>query len=335
MAPLSHLSMTHQEPLDSIQASLALSSEDEFQALLSPLRQLREQELARIASVGDIREMGGSHDQSTVANHISHCAVDLGLILGEVGNLAVLLCISGISEEYNTLNLLLDIIRELGDRIIHDGSSLTRFLMRLAFCWKLKTGYSENIWRALTYLYPPATICVSGHLLTACLKRPSASVIAAGEVFPGRALERRSAVYAGPTPWQATWPVLAIFRSLQTAGPVEMPYLAKWASNTFIAFWRNSITKRTIRPGSVEARAKMNVIGLQSPSRSSFPLFSTKRQCSVWSILNSRWGELRVFNVEHTLSLLNGNGACNDRSSKSQKKTKIHDCRVKDWLVRK
>ena len=59
--------------------------------------------------------MGGSHDESTIANQITHCTVDLGLILGEVGNLAMLLGVSGISKKYNSLDFLLDVVRELGD----------------------------------------------------------------------------------------------------------------------------------------------------------------------------------------------------------------------------
>lgn len=51
-----------------------------------------------------------------------------------------------------------------------------------------------------------------------------ASLIAAGEVFSGSALEGRSAVYLGPTPWKATCPAFALLRSLHRAGPVDSPW---------------------------------------------------------------------------------------------------------------
>jgi hypothetical protein len=47
--------------------------------------------------------------------------------------------------------------------------------------------------------------------------------MAAGEVLSGSAFDGRSAVYLGPTPWQATLPGFDVFRSLQTAGPTELP----------------------------------------------------------------------------------------------------------------
>lgn len=89
--------------------------------------------------------------------------------------------------------------------------------------------------------------------------------MAAWDVPSGRAFDGRSAVYLGPTPWQATSPDLANFNRLQTAGPVEMP----WVYEYFHVNHRG--LELTRRPGSVEARAKINVMGLQGPSRSSSP----------------------------------------------------------------
>lgn len=45
-------------------------------------------------------------------------------------------------------------------------------------------------------------------------------------VFLGRKFDAKSAVYAGPTPWQATFPVSLAFKPPHTAGPTEIPYAA-------------------------------------------------------------------------------------------------------------
>lgn len=100
-----------------------------------------------------------------------------------------------------------------------------------------------------TDLYPPATICVSGHLLAASSNNPFASSIASSDVPAGREFAASVAWYLGPTPWHATFWLRALLRLLQTAGPVEPPR----------------------RPCSVEARAKIKVTGWQGPVRSSLP----------------------------------------------------------------
>lgn len=74
-----------------------------------------------------------------------------------------------------------------------------------------------------SYLYPPATIFVFGHLLAASLNISTAVLIDPGSVFFGKAFCSMPPEYAPPTPWQPTDPTCC-FKSLQTLGPTTVPY---------------------------------------------------------------------------------------------------------------
>lgn len=54
--------------------------------------------------------MGGPHDQGAVTDHIAYGTVDLDLVLGKVGNLTVFLCVAGVAEEHDTLDLLFHVV---------------------------------------------------------------------------------------------------------------------------------------------------------------------------------------------------------------------------------
>lgn len=73
------------------------------------LIQLRHQPLSSRASVRNVSEMGSGDDKSTLADHISNGAIDLGLILVKALNLAPLLGITGVTEQSNTLDLGLNV----------------------------------------------------------------------------------------------------------------------------------------------------------------------------------------------------------------------------------
>lgn len=53
--------------------------------------QLGHQELSSIPSVGHVGEVSRGDGQRAITDHIANSTVDLGLVLGEIGNLAVLL----------------------------------------------------------------------------------------------------------------------------------------------------------------------------------------------------------------------------------------------------
>jgi hypothetical protein len=79
-----------------------------------------------------------------------------------------------------------------------------------------------------------------------------------------------------------------------------------------------SFSRLTIRPGSVLARAKMNVIGLQAPSRSSFPPDTVVVE--LLSVTVYREGS-----TEHTLTFLNTSWDCSCCARKSQsQKSEVH-----------
>jgi hypothetical protein len=48
--------------------------------------------------------------------------------------------ITRISKQYNAFDFLLDVIWELGDGVIHNGSTLAKFHLRLDNCFRVKKG---------------------------------------------------------------------------------------------------------------------------------------------------------------------------------------------------
>lgn len=79
------------------------------------LIQLRHQPLSSIASIRNVTEVGGGDDKSALTDHISNSAVDLGLILVKALDLALLLGVTGVTEQSNTLDLGLNVRGELLD----------------------------------------------------------------------------------------------------------------------------------------------------------------------------------------------------------------------------
>jgi hypothetical protein len=76
-----------------------------------------------------------------------------------------------------------------------------------------------------TYLYPPATTGVLGHLVYAKLNNLAASFIASCVVPPGSAFSARPAVYGPPTPWtQTLFAPYLLSRAFPTVGPAVVPY---------------------------------------------------------------------------------------------------------------
>lgn len=59
-----------------------------------------------------------------MADLIPNRAIDLGLILREVWDLLVILLVAGISEQDDSLDLVLDSIGQFGDGAMHDSRSL-------------------------------------------------------------------------------------------------------------------------------------------------------------------------------------------------------------------
>lgn len=68
--------------------------------------------------------MSRGDDQGAIADHVTDSTVDLGFVLKEVGNLTVFLRITGVPEQDHALDLAFDVVGQLGDRVVHDGSTL-------------------------------------------------------------------------------------------------------------------------------------------------------------------------------------------------------------------
>lgn len=64
------------------------------------------------------------NNQRAVADHIPSSAVDLDLVLGEIGDLSVILLVAGIAEEHDALDLVLESVVEAGDGAVHDCRAL-------------------------------------------------------------------------------------------------------------------------------------------------------------------------------------------------------------------
>lgn len=68
--------------------------------------------------------MGSSDDQSSSTDQVTNGTVDLGLVLGEPGDLFVVLHVAGIAKQHNTLNHVLNTAVEAADGVVHHCGSL-------------------------------------------------------------------------------------------------------------------------------------------------------------------------------------------------------------------
>ena len=69
--------------------------------------------------------MRGRDDQSTRADHVAGGTEHLDLVLGVVGDLAVVLQVAGESEQNDALDLGLDVVVEFLHGVVDDGGALT------------------------------------------------------------------------------------------------------------------------------------------------------------------------------------------------------------------
>lgn len=86
---------------------------------------LRGQETSSFTGVYAVGQVGRGHDQRAVADHVSESAEHLDLVLGVVGDLAVVLYVASKSEEHHALDLVLDVVVQLLDGVVDDSTSLT------------------------------------------------------------------------------------------------------------------------------------------------------------------------------------------------------------------
>lgn len=86
---------------------------------------LRGQEASSLTGVCAVCQVGCGHDQRAVADHVSESAEHLDLVLGVVGDLAVVLLVASESEEHHALDLTLDVVVKLLDGVVDDCTSLT------------------------------------------------------------------------------------------------------------------------------------------------------------------------------------------------------------------
>ena len=82
------------------------------------------QELGSLLRIDTVGQMGRRDDQRAHANHVAHGAEHLDLILGVVGDGALVLDVTGEAEERHALNLGLEVVVEGFDRVVDDGGSL-------------------------------------------------------------------------------------------------------------------------------------------------------------------------------------------------------------------
>jgi hypothetical protein len=149
---------------------------------------------SRVKAVG---QMSGGNNKRAITDQVSHCTEDLDIFLGVIGDLALILEVTCEAEENDTLNFVLDIAGELLNGIVDDSASLT---VGCDFSQYMLVYAYRLTMEDLSYLYPPATIWVLGHLVLACSNSDFAVEIAPGSVFWGRAFCINPPVYRPPTP---------------------------------------------------------------------------------------------------------------------------------------
>ena len=92
---------------------------------------LRRKEADSFRSVYRVREMGGGDNQSAGADQVTDGTIDLHFILGEIGDLLIVLAVAGITEQDDALDHVLDAAVETADSVVHHCCSLAIFFHKI------------------------------------------------------------------------------------------------------------------------------------------------------------------------------------------------------------
>lgn len=180
------------------------------------------------------------HNQRAITHQIPHGTVDLDLVHGEIGNLTPLLRIARVPKQHNPLDPLLDLLRKPLDRPVHHRRALAvppRDNLRVG-------AFGRSLLEELH--------CLVDRRLGGVLGESIGRQI--GCVGGSDALAGYLAGFGG-------------FEAVADCGAGGYPLL----TFSSVVIGRACGEFLTMSPGSVDARAKMKVMGLQAPLRSSFP----------------------------------------------------------------
>ena len=166
------------------------------------------------------------------ADQVKRHADDLGSSCGVVGYPPFVLRVARVAKHDRGSDARLYQRRKSADRAMHDGSALAELgnvpLVHAILLGRLSSGKQTN-------LYPPAMTTVDGHFVAARVKSRVASSMAESVVPFGLRLSKTAALYAPPTPWQATLPEPnKPFKALHMAGPTVAPWFLRSACADFV-----------------------------------------------------------------------------------------------------